>query len=146
MSFPDGLKFRLLYDEGVELLAPDMGVQFLHGEAWCDLDGAVVNGRDVAGAAIRKDVNGAEGQQLIFGIHFIEDEMCIRDRYSPCPSAFRPTRHPDSQFLSHHLVALGVQNRLHGGRCGRVAKGSVTDATPLIGRIFAAPSFCRFGI
>lgn len=30
--------------------------------------------------------------------------------YSPCPSAFRPTRHPDSQFLSHHLVvALGYR-------------------------------------
>ena len=43
--------------------------------------------------------------------------------YSPCPSAFRPTRHPDSQFLSHHLVALGVQNRLHGGRCGRWPMG-----------------------
>jgi len=51
-----------------------MGVQFLHGEVWCDLDGAVVKGRDVAGAAIRKDVNGAEGQPLIFGIHFIEDD------------------------------------------------------------------------
>ena len=25
-AFPDGLKFRFLYDAGVELLAPDMGV------------------------------------------------------------------------------------------------------------------------
>ena len=61
MSFPDGLKFRLLYDAGVEFLAPDMGVQFLHGGDRRDLDDTVVKVRDVAGAAIRKDVNGAEG-------------------------------------------------------------------------------------
>ena len=66
-ALPDGLKFCFLYYTGVEFPAPDMGVQFLHGEDWCDLDGAVVKGRDVAGAAIRKDVNGAEGQPLIFG-------------------------------------------------------------------------------
>ena len=28
VAFPDGLKFRFLYDAGVEFLAPDMGVQF----------------------------------------------------------------------------------------------------------------------
>ena len=74
MNFPDGLKFRFLYCAGAELLAPDMGVQFLHGGDWSDLDGTVVKVGDVAGAAIRKNVNGAEGQPLIFGIHFIEDD------------------------------------------------------------------------
>ena len=74
MSFPDGLKFRLLYGAGVEFLAPDMGVQFLHGGDRRDLDGAVVKVRDVAGAAICKNVNGAMGQPLIFGIHLIEDD------------------------------------------------------------------------
>ena len=66
MAFPGGLKFRLLYDAGVELLTPDMGVQFLHGGDRRDLDGAVVKVRDIAGAAICKDVNGVEGQPLIF--------------------------------------------------------------------------------
>jgi hypothetical protein len=64
VSFPDGLKFRLLYDAGVEFLAPDMGVQFLHGGDRRDLDSAVIKVRDVAGAAIRKDVNGAEGRSF----------------------------------------------------------------------------------
>ena len=62
MAFPDGLKFRFFYDAGVEFLAPDMGVQFLHGGDRRDLDGAVVKVRDVTGAAICKDVDGAEGQ------------------------------------------------------------------------------------
>ena len=64
----------MLFRSGVEFLAPDMGVQFLHGGDRRDLDGAVVKVRDVTGAAIRKDVDGAEGQPLIFGIHFIEDD------------------------------------------------------------------------
>ena len=33
LALPDGLKFRFLYDAGVEFLAPDMGVQFLHSGA-----------------------------------------------------------------------------------------------------------------
>ena len=51
-----------------------MGVQFLHGGDRRNLDGAVVKVRDVAGASICKDVDGAEGQTLILGIHFIEDD------------------------------------------------------------------------
>ena len=51
-----------------------MGVQFLHGGDRRDLDGAVVKVRDIAGAAIRRDVNGAQGQPIIYGIHFIEDD------------------------------------------------------------------------
>ena len=74
MSFPDGLKFRLLYGAGVEFLAPDMGIQFLHGGNRRYLDGAVVKVRDVAGAAICKNVNGAEGQPITFYISLIEDD------------------------------------------------------------------------
>ena len=51
-----------------------MGVQFLHGGDRRDLDDTVVKVRDVVGAAIRKDVNGAESQPLISCIHFIEDD------------------------------------------------------------------------
>ena len=80
MALPDGLKFRLLYDAGVELLAPDMGVQFLHCGDGHDFDGAVVKVRYVAGAAICKDVDGAEGQPLIFGIHFLEDDRWLSIR------------------------------------------------------------------
>ena len=80
MSFPDGLKFCFLYYTGVELLTPDMGVQLIHGGDRCNLDGAVVKVRDVAGAAICKDVDGAEDQPLIFGIHFIEDDRWLSIR------------------------------------------------------------------
>ena len=77
MIFPDGLKFRFLYDAGVEFLAPDTGVQFLHGGDGRDFNSSVVKVRDIAGVAIRKDVNGAEGQPLIFCIHFIEDDRRV---------------------------------------------------------------------
>ena len=50
----------------------------LHGGDRRNLDGAVVKVRDVTGAAIRRDVNGAEGQPLIFGIHFIEEDVYKR--------------------------------------------------------------------
>ena len=51
-----------------------MDVQFLHGGDRHDLDDTVVKVRDVVGAAICKNVDGAMGQPLIFGIHFIEDD------------------------------------------------------------------------
>ena len=51
-----------------------MGVQFLHGWDRRDLDSAFIKVRDIAGASICKDVDGAEDQPLIFGIHFIEDD------------------------------------------------------------------------
>ena len=57
-----------------------MGVQLIHGGDRCNLDGAVVKVRDVAGAAICKDVDGAEDQPLIFGIHFIEDDRWLSIR------------------------------------------------------------------
>ena len=74
MAFPDGLKFRFLYDAGAEFLAPDMGVQFLHGGDGRDFNSSIVKVGYVAGVTVRKDVNGAESQPLIFGIHFIEDD------------------------------------------------------------------------
>ena len=58
----------------MELVAPDMGVEFFHGGDRRDLDGTGVKVGDVAGVAVCKDVNGAMGQPLIFGIHFIEDD------------------------------------------------------------------------
>ena len=73
-ALPDGLKFCFLYYTGVEFPAPDMSVQFLHRGDRRDFDDTVVKVRDVTGAAICKDVDGAEGQPLIFGIHFIEDD------------------------------------------------------------------------
>ena len=57
----------------MELFTPDMGVKFFHGGNRRDFDGTVVKIRDVAGVSVCKDVNGAEGQPLIFCIHFIED-------------------------------------------------------------------------
>ena len=65
MAFPDGLKFRFFYDAGVEFLAPDMGVQFLHGGDGRDFNGSIVKVGYVVGVTVHKDVNGAESQPLI---------------------------------------------------------------------------------
>ena len=53
---------------------PRHGVQLLHSGDRRNLDGTVVKVRVVVGAAICKNVDGAMGQPLIFGIHFIEDD------------------------------------------------------------------------
>ena len=84
MVFPDDLKFRFLYDAGVEFLAPDMGVQLLHSGDRHNLDGTVVKVRVVVGAAICKNVDGAMGQPLIFGIHFIEEDVYKRQILPGC--------------------------------------------------------------
>ena len=60
--------------------SPRHGRSTHHGGDRCNLDGAVVKVRDVAGAAICKDVDGAEDQPLIFGIHFIEDDRWLSIR------------------------------------------------------------------
>ena len=60
MIFPDGVKLRFLHQAGVELLAPDMDVEFLHGGNWCDLNGAVIKVRDVAGTPVSKNLDGTE--------------------------------------------------------------------------------------
>ena len=74
VALPDGLKFRFLYQTGMELLTPDMGVEFLHGGNGCDFNGSVVKVGDVVGAAAGENVNGTEGQPLMLCVHLIEDD------------------------------------------------------------------------
>ena len=103
MAFPDGLKFGFLYDAGVELLAPDMGVQFLHRGDRRDLDGAVVKVGDVTGVTIFKNINGAMGQPLIFGVYFIEDDRWFSFR-CVLSKELDVLEHLDSLIVSFEII------------------------------------------
>ena len=46
----------------MELLAPDMGVEFLHGGNGRDLNGSVIEVGNIPGVAVHKDINGAKRQ------------------------------------------------------------------------------------
>ena len=137
MAFPDGLKFRFLYDAGVEFLAPDMGVQFLHSGDGRDFNSSIVKVGYVAGAAVPKDVNGAEGQPLISGIHFIEDHQWFSLRCA-LPKKFDVLDHLDSLIVSFEIIipipAKFPVTFLLGG------KGAVLDSLNGVMTLYQLPS------